>query len=231
MSTSVYSSARPLLTSNNQEIKRFILPKEQKVSRRLFGPVDPQATKKFIDEEMKKMIVIKSELWNFDFKQERNLDPNGLYDWRPVTPKKQIRPIKRRNGSDLDNSDQYCHIPEFEVIKPRPVRFGSSPSSVRNAQQSRITGKKRIFCCFLISNIDQQIYDLKYLEYNSTYLKFKITILTKISGISQWISFSSRLYSNGDAGLKLNYVPRYAFTFCNFLAIIQLVRMLALGFQ
>lgn len=139
MSTSVYSSARPLLTSNNQEIKRFILPKEQKVSRRLFGPVDPQATKKFIDEEMKKMIVIKSELWNFDFKQERNLDPNGLYDWRPVTPKKQIRPIKRRNGSDLDNSDQYCHIPEFEVIKPRPVRFGSSPSSVRNAQQSRIT--------------------------------------------------------------------------------------------
>lgn len=141
MSTTVCSSsARSLLMPRNQDLSVYNQPM-RKVKRILFGPADPQATQKFIDEELKKIKTTKSEVWNFDFDKGSILHPDGPYDWRPVTPNKQIRLIKRKEDAEIDNSDQYCNLAEIKIVRPqaRCLSYGNA----RNVkiQQSRITGK------------------------------------------------------------------------------------------
>ncbi|KAK9872176.1 hypothetical protein WA026_016229 [Henosepilachna vigintioctopunctata] len=85
----------------------------QKVKRQLFGPFDHEADKSFVRQELEKHCTFQSERWNFDFKNERPLNPNGLYDWRPATPIKNTKPLKRRPSEDVefDNHELYC-LPE-----------------------------------------------------------------------------------------------------------------------
>lgn len=137
MSTSVYSSSRLSLSSRNQDL--FNRPEVRRVKRILFGPVDHQATQKFIDEELKKIIVTKSEQWNFDFQKERTLSPEGLFEWRPATPKKQLTPLKRKADSEQDITEQYYEFSEADSVRPRPVKCLSPTHNGHKTQQSRIT--------------------------------------------------------------------------------------------
>uniref|UniRef100_V5G5E5 Cyclin-dependent kinase inhibitor domain-containing protein n=1 Tax=Anoplophora glabripennis TaxID=217634 RepID=V5G5E5_ANOGL len=99
---------------NNREVR--------KVKRVLFGPSDDIATKKFVQEELSKIAVIQSEKWNFDFKREQTLDPNGQYQWRPATPQKTVRPVKTRPTPEDDIQEELYGEPG-EVIRPTPVRM------------------------------------------------------------------------------------------------------------
>ncbi|KAF7281132.1 hypothetical protein GWI33_005084 [Rhynchophorus ferrugineus] len=137
MSTRVYSSIS-LLMPRNQNLPGFNEP-QRKVKRVLFGPVDPQATQKFIEEEFKKIKTTQSEVWNFDFEKGTILHADGAYDWRPATPNKQIRLIKRKEDTDVDNSDQYCNLSEIKIVRPQARIISCSNTRSAKIQQRRIT--------------------------------------------------------------------------------------------
>lgn len=121
----------------------------RKVKRALFGPVDPKATQKFLENELKKISVSKSEKWNFDFKSESTLEPTGAFHWRVATPRKENVPVKRKVEEDFDISSQYCDLAEADLVRPRPIKSSPSNGDHKN-QQSRITGKKSNFSWFIL---------------------------------------------------------------------------------
>ncbi|KAG5887508.1 hypothetical protein JTB14_036231 [Gonioctena quinquepunctata] len=144
MSTSVYKPIG-LFQSRTPVKMLFCMPEVKKVKRVLFEPADHAATQKFIDEELKKITVTESERWNFDFKRERTLNPNGVYNWRPVTPQKAIRPIKRRQSLEEYEGDDLYGFPQ-EIVRPIPVKavveeeMKSPPRSQKLVPQRLITG-------------------------------------------------------------------------------------------
>ncbi|KAJ8949718.1 hypothetical protein NQ318_013587 [Aromia moschata] len=96
MSTSVfYKPIGMTLSTRTHEAMLIYRPEIRKVKRVLFEPVDHVATQKFIEEELEKITVMESEKWNFDFKREKTLNPDGVYKWRPATPQKLARPALR----------------------------------------------------------------------------------------------------------------------------------------
>ncbi|XP_023030174.1 uncharacterized protein [Leptinotarsa decemlineata] len=141
MSTSVYKPIG-LFQSRTPVKMLFCMPEVRKVKRVLFEPTDHAATQKFIDEELQKITVTQSERWNFDFKKERTLNPNGVYNWRPVTPQKAIRPIKRRQSPALEEFEveELYGFPQ-EIVRPVPVKATvemSSPIRNQKAQPQRL---------------------------------------------------------------------------------------------
>ncbi|KAJ8919335.1 hypothetical protein NQ315_003919 [Exocentrus adspersus] len=103
MSTSVYNPLELTLSSSMPETI-FVCSREiRKVKRVLFEPPDQAATQKFVDEELEKIMLLQSEKWNFDFKREKTLNPNGIYQWRVATPQKTIRPVKIRPSDDIED--------------------------------------------------------------------------------------------------------------------------------
>ncbi|XP_048522592.1 uncharacterized protein LOC109533540 isoform X2 [Dendroctonus ponderosae] len=139
MSPSVYSSTRILLSSANPDLRMLNKPEIRKVKRVLFGPVDPKATQKFLENELKKISVTKSEKWNFDFKTETTLEPTGAFHWRAATPRKENVPVKRKVEEEFDISSQYCDLAEADLVRPRPIKSSPSSNEEHKNQQSRIT--------------------------------------------------------------------------------------------
>lgn len=93
--TTVYKPLGLNFFSKTSERMLFTRPEVRKVKRVLFGPVDHTETQKFLEEELEKITVTQSETWNFDFKSETMLNPDGIYNCWPATPHKTIRPIKK----------------------------------------------------------------------------------------------------------------------------------------
>ncbi|XP_045480511.1 uncharacterized protein LOC123685007 [Harmonia axyridis] len=116
----------------------------QKVKRQLFGPYDPEATQRFVTQELEKRIATQTERWNFDFSNDKPLSPNGKYDWRPASPLvKCSRPLKRRPSIDLefDNHELYC-LPEDMCqikIEKADVEEENTPPKNNHKTQSLIT--------------------------------------------------------------------------------------------
>lgn len=148
MSTSVY---KPLGSSflGRSPDRVFCRSEVQKVKRSLFGPVDHAETQKFIDKELEKISVTQSETWNFDFIRETTLDPNGRYIWRPATPQKNIRPIKKLPCLEKDDTSELYGQP-LDIIRPTPIRpvqeetdMQSPPKQTQKSHQPQrlITGK------------------------------------------------------------------------------------------
>ncbi|KAL3267115.1 hypothetical protein HHI36_011255 [Cryptolaemus montrouzieri] len=115
----------------------------QKVKRILFGPVDHEETQRFVTQELERELTHHSERWNFDFKHERPLSPNGAYEWKPATPVKLAKPLKRRPSSEMefDNHDLYC-LPD-QICKPKPRKAveddEQTPPKINHKMQSLIT--------------------------------------------------------------------------------------------
>ncbi|KAL1505405.1 hypothetical protein ABEB36_004978 [Hypothenemus hampei] len=142
--SSVCSATGLLLTSKNRDFKMFSKPEVRKVKRVLFGPVDQKATQKFIDEELKKIMVTKSEKWNFDFKTESTLCKHGLFEWQKATPQKDISRVRSdHNQLELDISDQYHGLSEADLIRSKPVKCVPSNNS-RGLESSRVHHQSRI---------------------------------------------------------------------------------------
>ncbi|CAG9823131.1 unnamed protein product [Phaedon cochleariae] len=120
MSTSVYKPLG-LFLSKTPDKMLFCMPEVRKVKRVLFDRPDHVATQKFIDEELEKITVTESERWNFNFKTEKTLNPDGPYNWRPVTPQKAIRPIKRRPAEEEFDCQELYGFPR-EIIRPIPLK-------------------------------------------------------------------------------------------------------------
>ncbi|KAJ8926386.1 hypothetical protein NQ314_021170 [Rhamnusium bicolor] len=153
MSTSIYKPLGFSFSSRTPDRMLLCRPEVRKVKRVLFEPVDHVATQKFIDEELSKITILESEKWNFDFIKEETLNANGIYNWRPATPQKTIRPIKTRPGLQEDNQEFYGE--PVEIIRPTPVRaveeeeMKSPPKSIKvqnenEKPQRLITGKLSI---------------------------------------------------------------------------------------
>lgn len=146
MSTSVYKPLGSSFLTRSPD-KIFCRSEVQKVKRALFGPVDHVETQKFLEEELEKISVTQSETWNFDFIREKTLDPNGRYIWRPATPQKNIRPIKKLPNLKKEDTLELYGQP-VDIIRPTPIRPGQEleMQSPPKTTQRLITGK-----CFFLS--------------------------------------------------------------------------------
>lgn len=130
-----------------------------KVRRVLFGPVDPEESKKLFEKEFALQNFQDTRNWEFDFVNEIPCYPGGIskrYSWTPVTPQHTnniICPIKRKQSMDIEDNS-YCYaIPSENVLRPLPIR----PNDIRIIpdmsighgikKQSRITGN--LFIQFL----------------------------------------------------------------------------------
>lgn len=146
MSTSIYKPLGSSFLARSPD-RIFCRNEVQKVKRALFGPVDHAETQKFLEEELEKISVTQSETWNFDFIREKTLDPNGRFIWRPATPQKNIRPIKKLPTLEKDTLELYGQ--PLDIIRPTPIRPGqeevdmqSPPKTTQKSQPQRlITGK------------------------------------------------------------------------------------------
>lgn len=118
--TTVYKPLGLNFFSKASERMLFSRPEVRKVKRVLFGPVDHAETQKFLEEELEKITVTQSETWNFDFKREQMLNPDGIYNWRPATPQKTIRPIKKAPAVEVDTHQLYGR--PNEIIRPIPIK-------------------------------------------------------------------------------------------------------------
>lgn len=152
MSTSVYKPLGLSFLAKSPD-RIFCRSEVQKVKRVLFGPVDNTETQKFLEDELEKITVSQSENWNFDFKREKTLDPNGRYHWRPATPQKNIRPIKRRPSSEPEQQD-FLYGQPTEIIRPTPIRptaepeMQSPPNSTKSQSPQRLITGKFVFHFF-----------------------------------------------------------------------------------
>ncbi|XP_019865348.1 uncharacterized protein LOC109594573 [Aethina tumida] len=122
MTTSVYKPIDFGL-SRTVDKKMFCRPGIQRVKRALFE-VDHEATKKFIKEEFEKIAVTESERWNFDFKRERTLNPDGNLIWYPVAPQIDTRPTKRTFAPREFVNELYAQ-PD-NIIRPKAVKLNQT---------------------------------------------------------------------------------------------------------
>lgn len=149
--TTVYKPIGLNFLAKTPDRMLFSRPEVRKVKRVLFGPVDHTETQKFLEEELEKISVSQSETWNFDFKAEKTLNPDGVYNWRPSTPHKTIRPIKKVPVMDVDTQQFYGH--PTEIIRPIPIKLTQeqemkSPPKSKSPKckpQRLITGKSQLF--------------------------------------------------------------------------------------
>lgn len=152
--TTVYKPLGRDFLAKTSDRMLFSRPEVRKVKRVLFGPVDHAETQKFLEDELEKITVTQSETWNFDFKREQTLNPDGIYNWRPATPHKTIRPIKKFPVIEVDTQEFYGQ--PGEIIRPIPIKViqeaeMKSPPKARKQKskpQRLITGKYyQIFLC------------------------------------------------------------------------------------
>ncbi|CAH0560383.1 unnamed protein product [Brassicogethes aeneus] len=135
MTTSVYKPIGfPLC--RNVDRKMFCRPGIQKAKRALFE-VDHEATQKFLQEELEKITVNESERWNFDFKQEQTLNPNGNFIWQAVGAPRKINRGKRPHSP---NNIEHLYA-QPEIIRPKaikPSKFEDSKSKLHATHQKSI---------------------------------------------------------------------------------------------
>lgn len=145
--TTVYKPLGLNFLAKSSDRMMFSRPEVRKIKRVLFGPVDHAETQKFLEDELEKITVTQSESWNFDFKREQTLNPEGRYIWRPATPHKTIRPIKKFPVIDVDTQEYYGQ--PSEIIRPIPIKVRQetdiktpSKSQIEKSKPQRlITGK------------------------------------------------------------------------------------------
>lgn len=70
----------------SQRIRPIRIARSRKcVSRQLFGPIDHEATRKFLESEFKKEQRFASDVWDFDFdKGEPKQTAGRRYEWKKV---------------------------------------------------------------------------------------------------------------------------------------------------
>lgn len=61
-----------------------IVPVRQSVRRSLFGKVDHKESMTFIQKELDAIAETAKKRWNFDFHQEKPVEPSCDYEWTPV---------------------------------------------------------------------------------------------------------------------------------------------------
>ncbi|XP_028148905.1 uncharacterized protein LOC114342300 [Diabrotica virgifera virgifera] len=116
---------KPIELVSSKITPHFCRPEIRKVKRVLFEPVDHIATQRFVEEELEKVRVTKSEKWNFDFQHERSLSPSGDYQWKPATPVKK-QPLSLKHAIiEFEGQDLYP-VPG-DIIRPIPIMLSSTP--------------------------------------------------------------------------------------------------------
>lgn len=165
--TTVYKPLGLNFLAKTSERMMFSRPEVRKVKRVLFGPVDHAETQKFLEEELEKIAVTQSETWNFDFKREQTLNPDGIYNWRPATPHKTIRPIKKFPVIEVDPQEFYGQ--PTEIIRPIPIKviqeaeMKSPPKSLtqKSKPQRLITGMyNQNICCVVNKSNRNEPHDM-----------------------------------------------------------------------
>ncbi|KAL1459205.1 hypothetical protein WDU94_011212 [Cyamophila willieti] len=119
----------------------------RRIKRNLFGPIDQEKTKAWLENELENLLANACDKWDFDFKNEKPLNcERSEYVWEriePLSPKSVAMRGLRFDAMDLvedeqnnnvDNSVQYVKTGDILGFKQR---------------QTRITGKFKQFVTYL----------------------------------------------------------------------------------
>lgn len=125
----------------------------EKARRLLFGRVNPEDEERFIQNELQRDYSKHCSKWNFNFKEEKTLDPNGDFIWVPATP--VLLNKKRKPIEPVDYSSEYYFSPSdigsaylFKPIEPA-ARSPEAQAKPKITTQSLITGKFAINTLYL----------------------------------------------------------------------------------
>jgi len=129
------------------DMRRFLLGHAQvnraanSPRRCLFGPMDQEANRRFINEEMEDIYKAQEKKWNFDFRLERPLP--GRFLWQPVgsPPPEQSRTEagsqfgpEPETGAEGDSTPTLCHPASPPSPADRPAAAAAAPVSTRQQQ-------------------------------------------------------------------------------------------------
>lgn len=119
-----------------------------RVRRVLFGPVDHEGTRRFVDKELALQKERDSERWGFDFvlEKERTRGPGtSRYIWRRVAPDEKIpepyalRGMQYLGKHAVSNDDQKPATTALEVVAATSA--AASTETATNSKQTVISGK------------------------------------------------------------------------------------------
>lgn len=134
------SELKPVRSTNASDRKSNLSSKNfaalSSIKRTLFGPVDHEECRVFVERELQKHHNFNMEHWEFDFENEIPRPGKGRFQWEATYEKTNVRPVKRmRVQRDSDNAHLY-HEPLEDVVD----RQVATPFSRTNRKQSKITG-------------------------------------------------------------------------------------------
>lgn len=120
------------------------------VRRNIFGPVDHEASLKFIKKELEELQTQNSNYWGFDFVAEVPIE-SARFKWEPIPEKPLCRPRKRPVQIEYDISHLYpeplddvrpvAEDGDFNRQKKEESEDLAKIAKVRARGQSLITGK------------------------------------------------------------------------------------------
>ncbi|EFA02374.1 uncharacterized protein LOC661675 [Tribolium castaneum] len=113
-----------------------------KVKRSLFGKVDPEDNKAFIQNHLNYDMSKNCAKWNFNFREETTLDPEGDIIWRSASP---VIVNRKRKIVEIVEAPAYY----FQPIEPA-ARSTESPK-IKVPKQTQITdymvkSKRQVVC-------------------------------------------------------------------------------------
>ncbi|RZC42607.1 CDI domain containing protein [Asbolus verrucosus] len=116
----------------------------EKVKRSLFGPVNHEINRIFMEQHLSLEYIRGCRKWNFNFREEIPLDGDGDYIWTPPSPVPINR--KRKPAELPDNSSAYYFQPiegssgASHLLEPlKPVARSPEQTKMRIPKQSLIT--------------------------------------------------------------------------------------------
>lgn len=116
------------------------------IRRDLFGPVDHEECKVYLERELERQQNLQTNYWEFDFVNEVPKPGRGRYVWKNIYEKINIRPTKREY-SDLTNDLTHLYHTPLEDETEKEVK---KPLVHINKKQAKITGRITFFDMYFV---------------------------------------------------------------------------------
>lgn len=107
------------------------------VKRDLFGPVNHEETRQFVEQELESYQDECRTKWNFDFIDE--IPYTGRYEWKLTVERPGRRAEKRQRNDDDVNNEHLYYEPEDDPL-PTPAKRTYSTTTPPLKGQTKITG-------------------------------------------------------------------------------------------
>lgn len=109
------------------------------IKRDLFGPVDHEECRLFVEGELAREQNLNMNYWEFDFINDVPRPGRGRFLWQATFEKTNIRPVKRECSETTSDISHLYHVP-LEESSPEKEKLAAALVHL-NKKQAKITGK------------------------------------------------------------------------------------------